>query len=141
MGHKNRKTLVKQVSDELDSQFRAGKGRQKHIDKHVENGMDGRIYTDTTLRGYKKHCCYFVNNMDVRRWRSAGSTSRSGWGLDRSSQRGLRNLRDALSLSCTDARLRSWGLRLLPESGRTSRGVGARPNMINISQRRNTRIL
>ena len=40
MGHKNRKTLVKQVSDELDSQFRAGKGRQKHIDKHVEDGMN-----------------------------------------------------------------------------------------------------
>ena len=60
MGHKNRKTLVKQVSDELDSQFRAGKGRQKHIDKHVEDGMKGRIYTDTTLRTYKKHCCYFT---------------------------------------------------------------------------------
>ena len=60
MGHKNRKTLVKQVSDELDSQFRAGKGRQKHIDKHVEDGMKGRIYADTTLRTYKKHCCYFT---------------------------------------------------------------------------------
>jgi hypothetical protein len=27
MGHKNKKTLVKQVSDELDSQFKAGKGQ------------------------------------------------------------------------------------------------------------------
>lgn len=60
MGHKNRKTLVKQVNDELDSQFRAGKGRQKHLDKQIDGGMTGRIYTDTTLKNYKKHCCYFV---------------------------------------------------------------------------------
>ena len=60
MGHKNKKTLVKQVSDELDSQFMAGKGRQKHLDKGIENGMRGRIYSDSTLRTYKKHCCYFV---------------------------------------------------------------------------------
>ncbi len=60
MGHKNRKTLVKQVSDELDSQFRVGKSRMKHIDKQVEGGTDGRIYTDSTLKSYKRHCCYFV---------------------------------------------------------------------------------
>ena len=60
MGHKNRKTLVKQVSEALDSQFKEGKGRKKHIDKQIENGMRGRIYTDSTLKTYKKHCCYFV---------------------------------------------------------------------------------
>lgn len=60
MSHKNKRTLVKQVSDELDSQFRAGKGRQKHLDKQIEGGTVGRIYSDTTLKTYKKHCCYFV---------------------------------------------------------------------------------
>lgn len=60
MGHKNKKTLIRQVSEELDDQFRAGKGRKKHIDKQTPDGMTGRIYTDTTLATYKKHCCYFV---------------------------------------------------------------------------------
>ena len=60
MGHKNKKTLIRQVSEELDGQFRAGKGRKKHIDKQLPDGMAGRIYTDTTLATYKKHCCYFV---------------------------------------------------------------------------------
>ena len=60
MGHKNKKTLIKQVNDELDAQFREGKGRQKHLDKQIDGGTSGRIYTDTTLKNYKKHCCYFV---------------------------------------------------------------------------------
>ena len=60
MGHANKKTLIRQVSEELDDQFRAGKGRKKHIDKQLPDGMAGRIYTDTTLATYKKHCCYFV---------------------------------------------------------------------------------
>ncbi len=60
MGHGNKKTLIRQVSEALDAQFMAGKGRAKHLDKQTPNGMRGRIYTDTTLRTYKKHCCYFV---------------------------------------------------------------------------------
>lgn len=60
MGHKNKKTLIKQVNDELDAQFRAGKGRQKHLDKQLDGGTSGRIYTDSTLKTYKKHACYFV---------------------------------------------------------------------------------
>lgn len=60
MGHKNKKTLIKQVDEELNSQFDAGKGRQKHIDKRIEGGTVGRIYTDSTLATYKKHACYFV---------------------------------------------------------------------------------
>lgn len=60
MGHKNRETLVKQASDALNRQFQEGKGRKKHIDKQIENGMRGRIYSDCTLQTYKRHCCYFV---------------------------------------------------------------------------------
>lgn len=60
MGHKNRKTLIRQVSENLDDQFRNGKGRMKHYDKQTEEGTKGRIYSDTTLKTYKKHCCYFV---------------------------------------------------------------------------------
>lgn len=60
MGHKNKRTLIKQVNDELDRQYRAGKGRKKHIDKQLPGGTRGRIYTDSTLRTYKQHCCYFV---------------------------------------------------------------------------------
>lgn len=60
MSHTNKRTLIKQVSDELDSQFRAGKGRKKHLDKQIEGGMTGRIYSATTLKTYKKHCCYFA---------------------------------------------------------------------------------
>lgn len=60
MGHKNRRTLIKQVNDELDRQYRNGKGRKKHIDKQLPGGTRGRIYTDSTLRTYKQHCCYFV---------------------------------------------------------------------------------
>ena len=61
MGHKNKKTLIRQVSEELDAQFRAGKGRPKHLDKAIEGGTIGRIYTDSTLKTYKKHACYFVH--------------------------------------------------------------------------------
>ena len=60
MGHKDKKTLIKQVSEELDKQYRDGKGRKKHIDKQITGGTTGRIYTDSTLRTYKQHCCYFV---------------------------------------------------------------------------------
>ncbi len=60
MGHRNRKTLIRQVSEELDAQFREGKGRKKHIDKKTPEGTKGRIYTETTLKTYKKHACYFV---------------------------------------------------------------------------------
>ena len=60
MGHQNKKTLVKQVSDELDAQFREGKGRPKHIDKQTADGTTGRMYSESTLATYKKHACYFV---------------------------------------------------------------------------------
>lgn len=59
MGHKNRKTLVKQVDEELNRQFHAGKGRSKHADKRGE-GTREKIYSVSTLSTYKRNCCYFV---------------------------------------------------------------------------------
>lgn len=60
MGHKNRLTLVGQVTQELRAQYTEGKGRDKHADK-VADAMTGRIYSYNTLKTYIKHCCYFVN--------------------------------------------------------------------------------
>lgn len=59
MGHKNKKTLIKQVDENLNRQFQTGKGRSKHADKKGE-GTQGKIYSEGTLKVYKRNCCYFV---------------------------------------------------------------------------------
>ena len=60
MGHKNKKTLIRQVDEVLNRQFDAGKGRSKHIDKGFDAGTLGKIYSEGTLTTYKRNCCYFV---------------------------------------------------------------------------------
>lgn len=60
MGHKNKKTLIKQVDEELNKQFAVGKGRSKHADKGRPGGTHGKIYSAETLNTYKRNACYFV---------------------------------------------------------------------------------
>lgn len=52
-------SLVRQVSTRLTAAFTAGKGRSKHSDK-IMDSTGTKIYTDSTLKAYEKHCCYFV---------------------------------------------------------------------------------
>lgn len=57
MGHKNKKSLIKQVQDELLSKLSAGESR--HIGKQ-EGIAASRIYSYGTLDAYMQQCCMFV---------------------------------------------------------------------------------
>lgn len=59
MGHKNKLSLVGQVTRELQSQLAAGEGRDKRADKSARD-TTGRIYSYSTVKTYIKHCCNFV---------------------------------------------------------------------------------
>lgn len=57
MGHKNKKTLIRQVQEKLDSKLAINHSR--HEDKR--SGADTeRIYSWNTYKTYLKHACYFV---------------------------------------------------------------------------------
>ena len=62
MSHKNKKSLVDQVKQSLDSKLAIG--RSKHQDKLSENERkeitSNYIYSWETYRSYLKHGCYFV---------------------------------------------------------------------------------
>ena len=57
MGHKNKKSLIKQVEDALLSKMAAGESR--HIGKQ-EGIAESRIYSYSTLDVYLQQCCEFV---------------------------------------------------------------------------------
>lgn len=57
MSRENKKSLVAQVSERIDSIFVPG--RSKHQDK-IAGETGDKIYSYETRRGYKKHACYFV---------------------------------------------------------------------------------
>ena len=59
MGHKNKKSLKKQIEDVLTSKLAIG--RKKHEDKAAEEGIKPYIYSYETLRGYLKQSCYFAD--------------------------------------------------------------------------------
>lgn len=57
MGHKNKKSLIRQVQDKLLSKMAAGDSR--HLDK--ADGITGeKIYSYGTLDAYMQQCCSFV---------------------------------------------------------------------------------
>ena len=57
MGHKNRKTLIRQVQEALESKLAIGQSRHKA----KQAGTDKEhIYSWNTFRTYQKHACYFV---------------------------------------------------------------------------------
>ena len=58
MGHKNKKSLIKQVEDKLLSKMAAGESR--HFGKQ-ENIAEAKIYSYGTLNAYMQQCCEFVN--------------------------------------------------------------------------------
>lgn len=57
MGHKNKKSLVKQVQDVLDDKLCIG--QSKHDAKQAGIARNG-IYSWGTYKSYLKHCCYFT---------------------------------------------------------------------------------
>lgn len=59
MGHKNKESLVKQVTQEFQAQLQAGAGRSKHADKQAGDTV-GRVYSFSTCKTYIKHACAFV---------------------------------------------------------------------------------
>lgn len=58
MSHKNKKTLSRQVYENL--QKKAGFGRSRHNDK-VVGLTDQYIYSYSTMKAYIKHCNYFTD--------------------------------------------------------------------------------
>ena len=58
MGHKSKKSLVRQVQEKLVSKMASGDS--KHLDKRQEGVTAGKIYSYNTLRAYQKHACNFV---------------------------------------------------------------------------------
>lgn len=58
MGHKSKKSLVRQVQDQLVSKMSAGDS--KHLDKQQDGVTAKKIYSYNTLRTYEKHACSFV---------------------------------------------------------------------------------
>ena len=57
MGHKNKKSLIRQVQDKLVDKMAAGDS--KHLDK-VIGITDEKIYSYGTLNAYLQQCCDFV---------------------------------------------------------------------------------
>lgn len=57
MAHHNKESLVRQVDAALNSKARFGQSR--HEAKKNDTAKDG-IYSYSTMRNYKKHCCIFV---------------------------------------------------------------------------------
>lgn len=57
MGHKSKKSLVRQVQETLQSKLSAGDS--KHMDKR-SNTTGEKIYSYNTFRTYQKHSCAFV---------------------------------------------------------------------------------
>lgn len=57
MGHKNKKSLIKQVQDKLLSKMAAGESR--HLGKQ-EGIAESKIYSYGTLDAYMQQCCDFV---------------------------------------------------------------------------------
>lgn len=59
MSHKNKISLIEQVSQTLGGMFFVGQGQSKHFDKAL--GLtQSRIYSRSTVKSYIKHACYFV---------------------------------------------------------------------------------
>lgn len=57
MGHKNKKSLIRQVQERLDSMLAIGES--KYIDKKYDL-TKGKIYSWTTYRSYLQQCCQFI---------------------------------------------------------------------------------
>lgn len=57
MGHKNKKSLIRQVQERLDSMLAIGES--KYIDKKYDL-TKGKIYSWTTYRSYLQQCCQFA---------------------------------------------------------------------------------
>lgn len=57
MGHKSKKSLVRQVQESLQSKLSAGDS--KHLDKR-NNATGEKIYSYNTFRTYQKHSCAFA---------------------------------------------------------------------------------
>ena len=57
MGHRNKKSLIRQVQERLDSMLAIGES--KYQDKRM-NLTKGKIYSWTTYRSYLQQCCQFV---------------------------------------------------------------------------------
>ena len=57
MGHKSKKSLVRQVQESLQSKL--SDGDSKHLDKR-NNATGEKIYSYNTFRTYQKHSCAFV---------------------------------------------------------------------------------
>ena len=57
MGHKSKKSLVRQVQETLQSKLSAGDS--KHLDKRT-NSTGEKIYSYNTFRTYEKHSCAFA---------------------------------------------------------------------------------
>lgn len=60
MGHKNKKSLVRQVQENLQEKLSRGVGTSKHLDKQTGSTGD-RIYSFSTFQNYMKHNIQFVN--------------------------------------------------------------------------------
>lgn len=58
MGHKNKKSLVRQVQESLQAKLSPGDSR--HLDKACGITQQ-KIYSFNTFRTYQKHACYFVS--------------------------------------------------------------------------------
>ena len=57
MGHKNKKSLIRQVQEKYDSMLAIG--QSKYQDKR-NNLTSGKIYSWNTYKSYLQHACYFV---------------------------------------------------------------------------------
>lgn len=58
MGHKSKKSLVRQIQEQLVSKMAAGDS--KHLDKQQDGVTAKKIYSYNTLRTYEKHACNFA---------------------------------------------------------------------------------
>lgn len=57
IGHKNKKSLTKQIQDTLESKLRIGESKYEAKKEGVHTQY---IYSYTTLKNYMRHCNYFA---------------------------------------------------------------------------------
>ena len=88
MGHKNKKSLIRQVQERLDSMRAIG--QSKHQDKK-EGITKGKIYSWGTYSNAANLPSTAETIIIVRIWQTVGSMFKSGWKLGKTFQHTLRS--------------------------------------------------
>lgn len=70
-------SILRQGRELLEAMYQRGKGTSKHEDKHSGRGYDGKIYSSSTLREYRRKWNYYCRAMRASGYKANGHTPRT----------------------------------------------------------------